>query len=459
MRISTWLFVVMTLVLPYATHAQSVQDLQQQVRDLLARVTQLQQQIGTGGSTAPLSSSGSGQSVSSACPLLGVSLKFGSTGDDVSRLQRFLATDSSVYPEGTVSGYFGARTEAAVQRWQVKNNIVSSGTPGTTGFGVVGPRTAAAMSLACATLNGSGGTQASIGPSPVGGFIQVTPITGNAPLAVAIQATVNTTNSCSGATYSLDYGDGSQPSLLTVPSGSCYPINQTLGHTYQYGGTYKVTLSSGEHTTTATVTVTGPAAPVSGGVGVGNPAIARGTISAFVTSGPAPLTTTFYISCGAGVAYNVVFGDGQELGSSGVSSSSCTGSLQSVSHTYMSPGGYTAQLVIFIQQSNGTIIPVTIASVSISAAGGSSDGSGLGSMSLAPNVGGDPLQVQAHFDTGNCQTYSLEWGDGQVAGATPACTGSNSTLSLDHRYQAVGSYTIRLTRGSRVDTLSVTITN
>jgi len=66
------------------------------------------------------------------------------TGGDVSRLQQFLkATGDFTYPE--ITGFFGTVTEAAVQRWQTRNSIVSSGQPTTTGFGVVGPRTRAAM--------------------------------------------------------------------------------------------------------------------------------------------------------------------------------------------------------------------------------------------------------------------------------------------------------------------------
>lgn len=64
------------------------------------------------------------------------------TAGDVSRLQRFL--------DVSATGYFGPETERAVQKWQVAHNIVSSGTPDTTGYGVVGPQTNAAMGCAVA---------------------------------------------------------------------------------------------------------------------------------------------------------------------------------------------------------------------------------------------------------------------------------------------------------------------
>ena len=68
-------------------------------------------------------------------------LKRGDSGDDVANLQIFLARDSAIYPEGSVTGTFGPATERAVQRWQKKLGIVSAGTPVSTGYGAVGSRT------------------------------------------------------------------------------------------------------------------------------------------------------------------------------------------------------------------------------------------------------------------------------------------------------------------------------
>ena len=71
-------------------------------------------------------------------------LQFGDIGEDVKQLQMFLKNQGiEIYPEGLVTGYFGMLTQKAVQRFQVKYNIVSSGTPKTTGFGYVGPKTRA----------------------------------------------------------------------------------------------------------------------------------------------------------------------------------------------------------------------------------------------------------------------------------------------------------------------------
>ena len=72
-------------------------------------------------------------------------LQKGSTGTEVSELQKVLKTDVSVYPEGLVTGYFGALTEKAIQRFQTKYGIINYGTPASTGYGLVGPRTRAKL--------------------------------------------------------------------------------------------------------------------------------------------------------------------------------------------------------------------------------------------------------------------------------------------------------------------------
>src|SRR3989344_7756184 len=96
---------------PLAAHAATVAELQAQANALLAQVTALQAQYS--GNPSVVAPTGIG-----TCPNLGRSLRRGISGDDVLRLQQFLARDPSVYPEAITSGYYGALTERAVQRWQ-----------------------------------------------------------------------------------------------------------------------------------------------------------------------------------------------------------------------------------------------------------------------------------------------------------------------------------------------------
>ena len=95
-------------------------------------------------------------------------------GSEVMALQTYLAKDPLLYPEAVISGYYGALTEAAVKRFQQKNGIVSSGTPTTTGYGTVGPKTRAALNALLSSTY--------IGPSSVPSA-QPTPIFTNTPTA------------------------------------------------------------------------------------------------------------------------------------------------------------------------------------------------------------------------------------------------------------------------------------
>lgn len=78
-------------------------------------------------------------------------LYLGVANNQVSLLQNLLAKDPNVYPEGKVSGYFGTLTRKAVQRFQTKYGIVSSGSEYTTGYGLVGAKTREKLNI---LLNG-----------------------------------------------------------------------------------------------------------------------------------------------------------------------------------------------------------------------------------------------------------------------------------------------------------------
>jgi len=340
----------LTLIsLPFLASAETVEELQAQAQALLAKVQQLQAQLATQNAATATTPSGGGVTYdSSSCPLIGRSLTIGASGDDVTRLQQFLARDSAVYPEALVTGYYGSLTQAAVQRWQVKYNIVSSGTPETTGYGVVGPRTAAAISLLCTTGSYGGVSGPSGSSGPVGGFIQVTPVAGNAPLSVAVQATVNTVNSCSGAVYTLDYGDGTVPAQIAVPGGHCAQMTQALGHVYAYGGVYLVTLSAGVHRTTATIQVYGAGAP---GTGTSNP-VPAGSVTnkwAILSITPAvngnPLAVALEIEYPRCDGYRIDWGDSSADSIKNPPTTCTKANVEAtVNHTYSSSGTYTISL-------------------------------------------------------------------------------------------------------------------
>lgn len=61
----------------------------------------------------------------------------GSTGTNVSNLQTFLASNSDIYPDGRVTGYYGALTAAAVRQYQLSYGISMLGNVGPATFASV----------------------------------------------------------------------------------------------------------------------------------------------------------------------------------------------------------------------------------------------------------------------------------------------------------------------------------
>lgn len=99
-----------------------------------------------------------------SCVALTRNLSFGSRGPDVVRLQQFFNYEYFSFYSSYATGYFGSITQAAVKQWQAGQGIVSSGTPATTGFGAVGPKTRAAMNSCTSTSKSSATTPSSAPP-------------------------------------------------------------------------------------------------------------------------------------------------------------------------------------------------------------------------------------------------------------------------------------------------------
>ncbi len=137
--------IALVVMIPSLGHAATLAELQAQLAALQQQIAILQTQLPQPPAAAAAS-----------CPNLSRNLSFGSRGNDVTQLQQFLisqnllAANSATGFDGlTPSGYFGRLTQSAVQSFQRRNNIVSSGTPATTGYGAVGPRTRTAIMKVC----------------------------------------------------------------------------------------------------------------------------------------------------------------------------------------------------------------------------------------------------------------------------------------------------------------------
>ncbi len=332
---------VIALILPATSFAATAEELAAQIQALLQQVTALQQQVGAGvgaGATntvpaaTPASVPTGGGTLQ--CPLISRNLKRGMSGVDVTRLQQFLALDPSIYPEAQVTGYYGGLTEAAVQRFQCKNKLVCDGTPASTGYGVTGPRTAALLALQCPdVLGGNTGT--------ISGFMRVTPVSGAAPLNVAVETILNTAKSCAATTFEIAFGDGSVPANATVPAGFCNELRQVFNHLYTAAGTYILSLRSGVHQSTVTVTV--------GDAGSGGTPTTPGqtggpfNVTAGANGDPFSASAQFDIASSCDL-YDLDWGDNSAHAKQTYDVCKPGTVSKSESHTYQNAGSYTITL-------------------------------------------------------------------------------------------------------------------
>jgi peptidoglycan hydrolase-like protein with peptidoglycan-binding domain len=128
-------------------------------------------------------------------------LQEGMSGADVSELQTYLATDSTIYPQGLVTGYFGSLTKTAVSNYQARNGIAV--------VGRVGPVTLASIN---SKMAGGGGVSWDTVPT---------------------LSSVNVNTSATSATLTWTTNE---PSRAVVYYGTSF-LSETEGPTVSIGGT------------------------------------------------------------------------------------------------------------------------------------------------------------------------------------------------------------------------------
>lgn len=203
------------------TNAHTIEQLQQQITQLLAQITSLQQQLADQG--------GGGVSPVAVCPRFTYNFYLGMKDDEtdgqITALQKILATDAEVYPEGLMTGYYGPLTEQAVRRYQKKYGIVSSGAPETTGYGVVGSKTRAKMREMCGT---------SVPPTEE---VYISGVSGPTSLNVGQSGTwtVNARDPENGyLTYTVNWGDNEPIGSGVAEATQLIPAPQTATFTHSY---------------------------------------------------------------------------------------------------------------------------------------------------------------------------------------------------------------------------------
>src|SRR3989344_5301597 len=136
--------VTFLIACPLVSLALTADELKTQLEEMVGRLTAMKEEL----------QRAQGNTVSSTpapvlpCLSLGRTLQTGVRGEDVSKLQEFLIAGGYL-AKGNVTGYFGVLTGAAVRKWQSERGVVSSGDAASTGFGIVGPKTRAAILASC----------------------------------------------------------------------------------------------------------------------------------------------------------------------------------------------------------------------------------------------------------------------------------------------------------------------
>lgn len=433
--------VVFACVFPLSVSALTAEEAAAQTQALLLQVQQLQQQLGANQQPTAAPAQTTNPTGAIACVSLGGTLRLGSRGSDVSRLQQFLVS-ANLLSGDSVTGYFGPLTQAAVQKWQASHSIVSSGSPDTTGWGVVGPKTRAAIT-AC-------------GGAPVGAMITATPVAGGVPLSVAVDTIVNTGRSCNAATYVLDYGDKTEQTIITVPVGACGEVRQVYNHVYDRAGVYAVSIGAGGHKSTVTITA-GSQGPVQQTVlptdlPTSVALKVPGTIK--LVLGQSAVSGTFTLRL-----------DAIQVGTDGNGNAVATGVQVTATDN-----GVKYQPSIFpgtatqIGNYLVTITAITTNSATFSVAPYNAAGSGSSTgLTITPGYNGNLSAISVQFGLASqCTRYELSWGD-TTTNATQSqgtCAAGDVQISLSHTYTASGNYTITLKRGSdlkQTDTGTVTV--
>lgn len=152
---------------------------------------------------------------------------------EVSRLQWCLSQTGD-YDYDEITGYYGEATERAVQKFQSRFKIVSSGNAISTGFGRVGPKTLTFINRYCKNIENIEVDELSMKVSVDGS---------KATVIASIPHPTITDDSCSDLLVgTVEWGDGES---TEIKRERC-PINKyshTVTHTYEDDGTYTIELT------------------------------------------------------------------------------------------------------------------------------------------------------------------------------------------------------------------------
>lgn len=142
--IFSFLLLASLVAAPAPASADVIDDLLLRVQTVMEEVAKIQVELQTlkagqasVSTPTPTPSTPSGSVLGATTFKFTHDVVFGEDNDDVFRIQQLLKTDPEIYPEGTVSGYFGPKTEGAIRNLQTRFGLDP--------VGVVGPATTALL--------------------------------------------------------------------------------------------------------------------------------------------------------------------------------------------------------------------------------------------------------------------------------------------------------------------------
>ena len=212
---------------PPSASALTVEEIQAQIKTLVARIAELtKQRDASSGANASLSANANANASIAPmmgqrhriCAILNRNLSQGARGDDVQGLQEFLSAEG--YLSANATGYFGPMTANAVARWQASQGVSA--------VGAVGPMSRERIRVWC-----GGG---------VNERFSATPQRGVAPLTVTFYTNISGFRPASDQ-YTIEFGDGTSERAADcfAPADACQSAGQNK-HTYTADGTYTAVL-------------------------------------------------------------------------------------------------------------------------------------------------------------------------------------------------------------------------
>ena len=211
--LASLLLLALLILPPVASEAVTLDELREQVRSLQSQVAKVMPIY----PVPPVGMS------SAYCAALKRNLSRTMRGDDVRMLQTVLAAKGFL-TEDSVTGYFGALTEKAVQEFQQRENILTSGSPHENGFGNAGPRTRAALAV-CPPIPTTAPTSTLIQTSTTSQEAATLPTTAPAPSAqIGTVLASFTENNASTRNNAIRLGQAYLLPLAYSPLSSIHPL-------------------------------------------------------------------------------------------------------------------------------------------------------------------------------------------------------------------------------------------